>query len=309
MDYLESLKILGRIFPESANSHLQLNSDGWDSQVFISDQSYVYKISRLPGRNKIRREASFLKSLQPLLYGTVPGGVRYGNTVTHGASYEAMAYRYIRGYTLQEFLPQNCSNIASLAFSLIWHLFKIHSIPPENFTIHDMGMDDNLAWKKYYAKMHQNLIETVYPTINNNTSDMIEVMLQEFISNSDSFRFEPKFIHGDIDPRNILWSPETMSIAGIIDWGEARMGDPAFDYASLFFNPKIGNIALKNRIEALHGNFPGRIEFYHRFVPVYWIEYGVRNGERNLISEGVRELEKRASLQFDPQDFNFHHSK
>jgi aminoglycoside 2''-phosphotransferase len=49
----------------------------------------------------------------------------------------------------------------------------------------------------------------------------------------DDYQGALRFIHGDFSPDNIIVDPETGRLTGIIDWGNAAIGDPASDFASL----------------------------------------------------------------------------
>ncbi|NUW34206.1 aminoglycoside phosphotransferase family protein [Nonomuraea sp. SMC257] len=40
-------------------------------------------------------------------------------------------------------------------------------------------------------------------------------------------------VHGDIAPQNLLVSPETARLDGIVDWGDAQWADPATDFAKI----------------------------------------------------------------------------
>lgn len=40
-------------------------------------------------------------------------------------------------------------------------------------------------------------------------------------------------IHGDIAPQNLLVSPKTAQLNGIVDWGDAEWADPAVDFAKM----------------------------------------------------------------------------
>lgn len=47
--------------------------------------------------------------------------------------------------------------------------------------------------------------------------------------------YTPTFVHGDLNTENILLSPNTGSIAGIIDWSDAIVGDPCIDISGVMF--------------------------------------------------------------------------
>ncbi len=44
----------------------------------------------------------------------------------------------------------------------------------------------------------------------------------------------PRLLHGDYDADHILMDPATYRAAGIIDWGDACIGDPAWDFARVW---------------------------------------------------------------------------
>ncbi|GAA2211253.1 hypothetical protein GCM10009850_067120 [Nonomuraea monospora] len=43
----------------------------------------------------------------------------------------------------------------------------------------------------------------------------------------------PVLVHGDVSPQNILVSPGTATLSGIVDWGDAQWADPAVDFAKI----------------------------------------------------------------------------
>ncbi|MET7460215.1 aminoglycoside phosphotransferase family protein [Nonomuraea sp. NPDC005501] len=43
----------------------------------------------------------------------------------------------------------------------------------------------------------------------------------------------PVLVHGDIAPQNLLVSPATAELNGIVDWGDAQWADPAVDFAKM----------------------------------------------------------------------------
>ncbi|AQZ70594.1 aminoglycoside phosphotransferase [[Actinomadura] parvosata subsp. kistnae] len=43
----------------------------------------------------------------------------------------------------------------------------------------------------------------------------------------------PVLVHGDVAPQNLLVSPGTTRLSGIVDWGDAARSDPAVDFAKM----------------------------------------------------------------------------
>lgn len=44
---------------------------------------------------------------------------------------------------------------------------------------------------------------------------------------------EPALLHGDASPSNVLVDPANGRVTGLLDWGDAALGDPAFDLAKI----------------------------------------------------------------------------
>ena len=74
-------------------------------------------------------------------------------------------------------------------------------------------------------------------------------------------------------------------LAGVIDWGDVRIDDPALDYAWL-----------------LHGPFPDwdidpelrrRARFYHRLAPFYSVHYGVFTKQPDYVDRALATLRSR----------------
>ena len=74
-------------------------------------------------------------------------------------------------------------------------------------------------------------------------------------------------------------------LAGVIDWGDARIGDLALDYAWL-----------------LNGPFPDwevddelrrRARFYHRLGPFYGAHYGLFTGQPAFVERGLAKISSR----------------
>ena len=48
--------------------------------------------------------------------------------------------------------------------------------------------------------------------------------------------FQNTIIHADFTHHHILFNKHNKSISGVIDFGDAQIGDPAFDFAGLYYD-------------------------------------------------------------------------
>jgi aminoglycoside phosphotransferase (APT) family kinase protein len=90
-------------------------------------------------------------------------------------------------------------------------------------------------------------------------------------------------MHSDVAPNHLL--VREGKLAGVIDWGDARIGDPALDYAWL-----------------LNGPFPDwdvddelrrRARFYHRLAPWFDVHYGVFTDRPQWVTSGLAGIRER----------------
>jgi aminoglycoside phosphotransferase (APT) family kinase protein len=95
--------------------------------------------------------------------------------------------------------------------------------------------------------------------------------------------FEPAFTHSDLGPEHLLCRDGRL--IGVIDWGDARVGDPAIDYAWL-----------------LNGPFPDwdvddelrrRARFYCRLAPWFEGHYSVFTKQPARLPGALRGIEER----------------
>jgi aminoglycoside phosphotransferase (APT) family kinase protein len=95
--------------------------------------------------------------------------------------------------------------------------------------------------------------------------------------------FRPAVTHSDLGPTHLL--VHDGRLAGVIDWGDARVGDPAIDYAWL-----------------LNGPFPDwdvddelrrRALIYHRLGPWFEVHYGDFTKQPEWVRSGLAGIRSR----------------
>jgi aminoglycoside phosphotransferase (APT) family kinase protein len=92
------------------------------------------------------------------------------------------------------------------------------------------------------------------------------------------YRGPPCFLHGDFRGGNILVDPGSGRLAGVIDWGNAALGDPALDFMTLVL---WRGWAFTRRTLAAYGlpvdgGFLGRVEYHARLQSLQALTGAVR---------------------------------
>jgi aminoglycoside phosphotransferase (APT) family kinase protein len=109
-----------------------------------------------------------------------------------------------------------------------------------------------------------------------------EVLLDEHAASA----FEARLTHADLGPEHVLVRNGRAS--GVIDWTDARLGDPAIDLAwALRADPGIAETYPVD--EAL----ARRALVYHALGPWYEVEWGLRRSGRRLVESGLAGLRAR----------------
>ncbi len=297
MEREKSLKIFESLFTETDLSGSHLDTHGWDSRVLFLQDGSVVKIPLVNGFKKLEKEYCVLKSIKPLLGNLIPDKIALVMKKFRGEPFGVLSYNAIEGITLDDAAPLSRDMETSIWTQMTRILPAIHHHMPPGLSKCGIPSLNGPAWRNFYAGFLQDLRLTVFPVLTDHLSSYLEGQIRTFVGNDSNFEFRPALIHGDIDPRNLIWDTHSLTISGIIDWGDSMIGDPAFDYASMLFNERIGLQLIRNQRELSGAGPIRRIEFYHRMVPVYWIIYGLRNKREELVRDGIRELEKRAGFR------------
>jgi len=260
---------LSRCAPWLRIKQLRFIKEGWENYVFELNRRYILKIPRSKTAfEKLKKEACVLQSLCFL---EVPKKV----CETKGV----LVYRKIQGVTASQ---ASKKELAKLAPEFTDLLSRVHSVKPPSC----VAIYDKEAWKKRVMREYTRLLLSSKRVVQTEL-----VLKAKKLVYTTELSFTPKFIHGDIDERNIILRKNR--IVGIIDWGEAMVGDIALDYAGLFFSKTLGARVLKLQKEEKFSKIVPRVRFYYTLVPLYWISYGIKRSDTSLTKKGVVELQKR----------------
>jgi aminoglycoside phosphotransferase (APT) family kinase protein len=93
----------------------------------------------------------------------------------------------------------------------------------------------------------------------------------------------PTLIHGDLGPEHLR--VRNGRLVGVIDWGDARVGDPALDYAWLLNGPFHG--------WDVDGDLRRRARVYNRLGPWYGAHYGVLTSQPAFVERGLAKISAR----------------
>jgi aminoglycoside phosphotransferase (APT) family kinase protein len=95
--------------------------------------------------------------------------------------------------------------------------------------------------------------------------------------------FQPTLTHSDLGPAHLL--AENDKLVGVIDWGDARIGDPAIDYSWLLNEP-FPDWEVEEELRR-------RARIYHRLVPWFDVHYGDFTDQPERVRSGLDGVRER----------------
>jgi aminoglycoside phosphotransferase (APT) family kinase protein len=89
----------------------------------------------------------------------------------------------------------------------------------------------------------------------------------------DRFEGPLRFTHNDLSPDHVIVDAKTGKLAGIIDWSDATLGDPARDFVFLvtWRGWPFAEEILRAYPHSLDRGFRDRLRFVSRLLSVMWL--------------------------------------
>jgi len=214
-----------------ATTTLHLDESGLDFQVALAQtQDNAFWLLRIPRRPDVlasaQREQATLNLVRPYLPVQVPDW--------QICTTELIAYPLLRGKPAGTIDPElqayrwevDPSNLPDAYLqSLGGALAALHRIEPGGLA--KAGLETSsiaaikTAWSERMARVKQ-----VYPV-----NPQLWERWQRWLDNDTLWPEHTTLIHGDLHPGHILVD-EQAQVTGLIDWTEARVDDPASDFAA-----------------------------------------------------------------------------
>jgi aminoglycoside phosphotransferase (APT) family kinase protein len=183
---------------------IRLCDEGYDFRVLVLDDTWVVRIARRPAcAEAMAAEAAFL----PVLAEALPVRVPEFELADNGVA----VYRLIGGTPL-----------ADEEEGVREFLEALHAVPVDDLPV------ERPDWLETYRRQCEKFRAIAPPHLRERA--------EELFAEVETLRgFEPVFTHSDLGPEHLLCRDGRL--VGVIDWGDARVGDPALDYAWLLNGP------------------------------------------------------------------------
>ena len=232
---------------------------GYDFEVAIVDDDWVF---RFPRRAAVAQALELELVLLPAIAPALPVDVPSFEHVSHDPLF--VGYRLIRGEPL---VDEDADGVRAFLEAL--HTFDASGLP--------LGRPD---WVEAYRDQCAEFERLVLPLLDRD----LRAQAKRLFGDAETLvGFEPTLLHADLGPAHLL--VRDGRLAGVIDWADARLGDPALDYAWLL------NIPFPDW--DVDPDLRRRALFYHRLGPWYEAHYGLFTNQPAHTESGLAGIEAR----------------
>ena len=272
---MEPIDVLRARHPELDFRDVRTIESGWDSLVLEVD-GYIFRFPRRPEVVEwVEREIALLPELAPTLPVAVPLFEYLGDDVTY------VGYRKLDG------APATSGLRESTGIDLGRFLVALHAFPVERARALGVPFFDIGAWREWLEGFCADLRARVLPLLEPGERLRAETLFSQVAG----FDFVPSLVHADLGPGHVLCRDGR--VVGVIDWSDARIGDPALDLSwCLNGTPEVVSAAVAGAYGADHGTRE-RSCFYHRLGPWHEVVYGIDTGQDGFVASGLEGVRLR----------------
>ena len=258
-------------FPEiDAQGAIHLGS-GWDFDAFLTTDGWVF---RFPRRAECAEVFESEQRIHQLISSVLPSSIAVPQVELMGQPALGFPYRFA-GHRLIPGVDADAVGTdvnPNIAREIGTALGAIHSIPEE--IVMAAGVVevrvDHEAEKQWFERGMK-----VVPALGGLDPTVDEAL--QWVSGLslpfDRFEGRLRFTHNDLSPDHVIVDSKTGKLAGIIDWSDAALGDPARDFVFLVTWRGWGfaEEVLRYYPHALDRDFRERLRFVARLMSLMWL--------------------------------------
>jgi aminoglycoside 2''-phosphotransferase len=246
--------------------------EGWGSTAYrVSDPSgdWVVRVPKPEARWAVGDLVRELRLLPALVHWGLPAPRDARAVRDDGGRLVAALHRLVEGRPLSARDLQEPAGADRLARQLGGLLTRLHAFPREQALA--LGVRELDLWNDQYAEM----VEFCLPLLDARSSEWLEARVEHFHATGGMGGAARVLVHGDIAPQHLLLDAAA-NLAGVIDFGDAMIADPALDFAGLLnglpreFMERVLNCYARE----IDPQLRRRARFYIDVEPLFQVRYG-----------------------------------
>jgi aminoglycoside phosphotransferase (APT) family kinase protein len=283
---LEAKEIIESQFPQLIPVSIAELGKGFDNTVFIVNDHYVF---RFPRKGIAVQLLNIENQLLPLLVRqlniAIPEPIFFGQA-TKDYKWPFTGYHHVQGES-PGVLTNEIRNLSATPLALF--LKKLHQFPINQ--AEKMGVPHDRLERMNIKKRKAMLVDNIKKAAdlqlvreNQAALDWLSTMKEE---QPDS---PITLVHGDCHIRNILVNKEG-AIAGIIDWGDMHLGNPAIDLSIAYsFLPQSGREQFFQKYGEVSDELKMVAKFFAIYVSFILLLYGHDIKDEQLVASAKESI-------------------
>lgn len=287
-DAASAAVIIEAQFPALRPADVSYLGEGYDSTAFDVNGRWVF---RFPKRDDVEAQLLTEWRILPRLLATSPlplPDFRFRGRPSPAFPRHFGGYPKLPGVPAMGVDPRAIpvSAAASIGRFLAWlHAWPAHEARRLDVPLHDRGtLVEETAEEALRDLEQARMIDPSWPI------DEWRTMVADLPSS-----LEPEsavVVHGDLAAEHVLFDTSADAFAGVIDWSEVAVGDPAIDLAALFHwgDRTLADAALAAYRSGIDETLRRRARFFAACRGAGDIVFGADTGRRAYIDGGVRAL-------------------
>ena len=282
--YLQSIR---ETYPDLHVGSVVFNDQGQNSDVLVVDDTFIFRFPKYGHvLERLKIETAILRTIQGLVPLQVPNPA-YVQLEDELVGTAFVGYRKVPGEPLwrDTFRAIESEEVRDrLAIRLGGFLRALHTIPAQDTIGCDLPVSDTVEeWVGIYGRMQEKLFEHMRPE----AREQVAGHFERFLGDGTQLAHEPVLKHGDFGPSNILFDRQQGAVTGIIDFGSAGLGDPAYDFAGLLSGYGEQFVRRCGKAYPEVESFLDRVRFYKGTFALLEALFGVENGDKGAFEAGI----------------------
>jgi aminoglycoside 2''-phosphotransferase len=269
-------------FPSVSISTIEWLASGQNSTALLVNGSIVFRFPRYAdGIEQLRREVAILQ----LIGRDVPVPVPEPGYVNLAPSVDGTAfvgYAMLPGVPLSECTLDDVDarHVGSQLGAFLRHL---HRMPVDR--VH--AGDRSPRWMvEPWERLYLDILDLLFPMMRPDACVSVSRHFETFLHDHRDATIDPVLIHGDFGASNVLYDASERTVSGVIDFGSARVGDPAIDIAAATtIHP-----AIRERLVQVYpadASMLRRADFYRGTFALQEAVFGATNGDEEALRAGL----------------------
>ncbi len=278
------LQSIRSAYPDLRIASAEFNGDGQNNDVLVVNGEFIFRFPKYTDALKrLEIETAILAGISGHVSLPVPAPM-FVSIEGQAVGEAFMGYRKLPGEPLWRETFRTIDDeemLARLASQLGRFLKELHSIPAASIGCDLPMLDTDAKCADLYARIREKLFQYMRP----DTREWTERHFETFLNARE--KFDPVLKHGDFGTSNILFDSRQRTICGVIDFGGAGLGDPAYDLAGLLSCYGEAFVRRCWQVYPEVESFMERVRFYQGTFALEEALFGIENGDQAAFESGI----------------------